>query len=584
MEKVSLRGHLKILDEYADKYDVDIRLLKIISPTPKYHTKLESVLLHPTRESLEYALALLDGGRSEDAERAKEIVEKVLTLQDDNPESKSYGIWPYFDEEPLSEMSFPDHNWADFCGKVLLQILLDHETQVGNVLAERIKQACRHAVKSIMKRNIESYYSNVAVMGICVTLLAGKVLDDKEMTDYGKTKLKKLEAFTVSLGDFYEYNSPCYTMVLIRDLGLVRAYIKDGEILDMTESLYKLAWHCVAEHFHPQTGQWAGPNSRNYNDFLNDVQLTEFEYDLGNTTVLTEQKEFRILSLRNRLSPCPEAYHKLFSDKPEKYVIRKMNSRGFNYPFFAFVQIATTYMTKAYALGSFNRSEMWNQIRPLIAHFGDKKNPKCFRVRCLHDGYDYSSAQLHCVQYEGNIMGHIIFATDRGDTHVAFDTISDATIKAKDLRIRFQLEGAVSGVLCSASEDGHGIFMKTEEVNISLSVPYFSFGDSGVYCELKRLENLISFDVVLYNGEEKDIDFSKIKEACTVFLISLSESEPNISDFKMKKDAETLLTSCIADDTELEISTCVKPSKFCRLMLTDRQYINGKRIEEKANE
>ena len=39
------------------------------------------------------------------------IIGKVLSLQDTDPSSKTYGIWPWLLEEPLEQMSPPD--WVE---------------------------------------------------------------------------------------------------------------------------------------------------------------------------------------------------------------------------------------------------------------------------------------------------------------------------------------------------------------------------------------------------------------------------------------------------------------------------------------
>ncbi len=109
----------EVLDREAGRYDPAEKVLRRPFSSPGYHTTLKGGTVHPTRGSFCYALALLDGGRDEDRRRAEEILVRVTALQDQDPKSRTYGIWSWFLAEPLQKMSPPDWNRADFCGAAL---------------------------------------------------------------------------------------------------------------------------------------------------------------------------------------------------------------------------------------------------------------------------------------------------------------------------------------------------------------------------------------------------------------------------------------------------------------------------------
>ena len=68
---------------YSDEHS----MLGLSWKGPDYHTHVtQGAWVHPTRESLDYALALLRSGRKE---RAAAIVRRVLALQDTDPTSKT---------------------------------------------------------------------------------------------------------------------------------------------------------------------------------------------------------------------------------------------------------------------------------------------------------------------------------------------------------------------------------------------------------------------------------------------------------------------------------------------------------------
>ena len=72
--------HLKLLDNYIKKYDENVHLLQEECLSRGYHTKMSTGdIVHPTRDSLEFALALLDGGRERDIKIALDILRKIFT-------------------------------------------------------------------------------------------------------------------------------------------------------------------------------------------------------------------------------------------------------------------------------------------------------------------------------------------------------------------------------------------------------------------------------------------------------------------------------------------------------------------------
>ena len=101
---------LRALQPLDQKYDPAEQMLRQPFSSPGYHTTLHGGWVHPTRDALQYAVALLDTGEPERLTRAEAILRRVVALQDTDPTSKTYGIWSWFMEEPLPKMSPPDWN------------------------------------------------------------------------------------------------------------------------------------------------------------------------------------------------------------------------------------------------------------------------------------------------------------------------------------------------------------------------------------------------------------------------------------------------------------------------------------------
>ncbi|MDQ3251303.1 MAG: hypothetical protein M3P86_03225, partial [Actinomycetota bacterium] len=71
----------------GEVYSAEHSMLGLSWKGPDYHTRVpQGAWVHPTRESLDYALRLL---RSGETERAAAVVRKVLSLQDTDPTSET---------------------------------------------------------------------------------------------------------------------------------------------------------------------------------------------------------------------------------------------------------------------------------------------------------------------------------------------------------------------------------------------------------------------------------------------------------------------------------------------------------------
>lgn len=537
-------GFLKALHEKDSQYDHAQRMIRRPFSSPGYHTTLTGGFVHPTRDSLEYAVALLDSGEPNRTQRAEDILRRVISLQDQDPNSRTYGIWSWFLEEPLEKMSPPDWNWADFCGTQLLQVALDHIHRLPDDLKHQVKESILHAAYSIKRRNVGPGYTNIAVMGAYVTLVAGELFEVRELKDYGKARLKRFYDHTLQHGSFGEYNSPTYTIVAIEELTRMLQHVRDTESQKLLSELNRLAWYHVARHFHPPTRQWAGPHSRCYSTLLRKGTLAFIQQGTnGKACFMPESEAFESFDAHRVRPECPEDLSRYFTElssprvEVEAFVKNPPGEHDI---------IGTTYLHPDFTLGSVNIGDLWNQRRPLLAYWntdargrGHKLAPAeaggvaACRLRCLHDDYDYASASIFTVQDEGDILGAVVFATDRGDTHISLDRLKNATIKAKDLRIRLQFEGAASDInLPPKVELGQPIQISSGRMNCGFHVTHAVFGDNPIKLETGRAGNTAWIDVILYDGPEKKINFAEIKQAVMIFALTLTPPEaivPNVT-------------------------------------------------------
>ena len=514
-------GFLKALRQKDPQYDSAEQMLRARFSSPGYHTTLKAGYVHRTRQSLAYAVALLDSGQPDRLKRAEGILRRLIALQDQNPDSRTYGIWSWFMEEPLDKMSPPDWNWADFLGTQLLQVALDHMHRLPDDLKDEVKQSIIHASYSIKRRNVGPGYTNIALMGTYVTHVAGELFDVPELAEYGKARLKRFYDHTLTHGSFSEYNSPTYTVVAINEISRMLQHVQDPQSQKLLRKLNRLAWHHLARHFHSPTRQWAGPHSRCYRTLLGKSTLAFIQRATdGKVSFVPESQAAVSLDAHRLRAKCPQDFLHYFTALPSPRL--EIEAFAKNKPDRHDI-IGTTYLHPDFTLGSVNIGDLWNQRRPLLAYWNTDDGVVAMRLRCLHDGYDYSSASIFTVQDKGDILGAVVFATDRGDTHISLDRIKNATIKAKDLRIRLQFEGNVTGVkLPSQVEINQPIHFSSGNINFDFKVAHAVFGDLPIKTETGRDGRSAWLDIILYSGPEKQIDFRKIPEAAVIFALSIN--------------------------------------------------------------
>ncbi len=500
------------------QYDPGEQMLRQPFSSPGYHTTLTGGEVHSTRAALTYAVALLDTGDAANQARAEAILRRVVGLQDQNPEHKTYGIWSWFLEEPLEKMSPPDWNWADFCGTALLQVALDHRERLPADLMAKVDAAIQHAARSIQKRNVGPSYTNIAIMGSYVTLVAAELYGLEDLRAYALARWRRFHEYTFHHGAFAEYNSPTYTIVALKELGRLRQHVQDPEARRLTEEIYRLAWEEIAQHFHAPTRQWAGPHSRSYSTLLRpDVLALIQRATDGRVTFGAEDTSLD----EHRLPlPCPPDFEPFFTRLSAPRELRK-----------TFVKteppvIGTTYLEPAFTVGTINRGDLWNQRRALVAYWGTAARPSSLQLRFLHDGYDLAAAQFFSAQSGGRVLVGINFAVDGGDRHPSLDRIKDATIRAQDLRVRFELGGAARQarvVVPNRLEDVAVI--RWDDLRIQWAAAFATFGQDQGRWEAGKDRDKAWLDLVLYSGAERTIRLAELTQAGVGIALRLSTGD-----------------------------------------------------------
>lgn len=429
------------LAELHTHYDEAAGLLRVIAGTIGYHTRVPpGATVHPTSNSLDYAVRLARSGDAQWRGRVVRIVRTLLPWQETNPVAATYGIWPWYVEEPLDKMSPPDWNWADFCGGHVLDLLDAAAAWLPADLVAEMDAAVGHAAWSIFRRNVGPGYTNIAIAGAAVTLGAGQRLGEPRLVEYGRRRIQAFLDVARATGGFAEYNSPNYAPVVIEQLERLLRLTTDAASREAAETVRRLTWHWIAQYYHVPTAQWAGPQSRAYTDRLEGGPLAFLRAHTG-LPLPVHPALADPLPQDKPCLPCPAAERAAFVTAPararvihQRFLVAQGELPEVN---------GTTWLGTSACLGTVSRGSLWYQARPVLAYWraAEDEPAAMLRLRCLFDDRDFASGAVWCDQEGPRALIGFGFSTDRGTYHPYFDLPADGVFRGRDFRLSWQLDG-----------------------------------------------------------------------------------------------------------------------------------------------
>lgn len=505
------------LKDMHPKYDPAAKMLTYTLNGYNYHTDAASGVFHQVRSSFDYAVLLLDLGDKQYTQRAFDVLEKTISLQDQDTASNSCGVWPYYQEEPLATKKSPiDFNWADFNAVSLLDVWMGHQDEIPDDLKPKIKNALILAANSIQKRNVGPSYTNIAIMGTYVTYIVSNLFNLPTMKSYAQNRLKTFYDYTLDKGGFSEYNSPTYTIVALDELYRMKSHIIEPVAKQQIDRLYSIGWEIIARHYHQPSGQWAGPHSRSYSTLVKPTFYSILkEGSNGQVDLGIEEKRSDVKIKHQIPSHLMPYFLSPKYPRTESDVFEKVEPRT----------TGTCYLAEKYALSTANRSSLWNQRRPFLVYWGSVQTPKYLQVRFLHDDYDFSSATIYCQQNENKVLAGINFISNGGDKHISIDRLKDGKFFARDLRLRFEFGNVKSRDELAFPKSVNDPFtINLDQLKFNLQLYHAEFDGLTGHWEKGGDGKTSWIDFVFYSGAEKDFDLTKINRAVTGFTFQLDSS------------------------------------------------------------
>ncbi|MFH1498506.1 MAG: hypothetical protein ABII82_11855 [Verrucomicrobiota bacterium] len=534
---------LSFINDYAACCDGDDLPATVLCGQGYHTTVPNGTVIRRTRDAMDYALALLEDGRVDSVARALRIIPRVLALQDREPCNRTFGIWPWFFEEPISAMRPPDWNWADFIGVRLAHMLGRHADVLPGDLQTAMTDALGDAALSIFRRNIGPDYTNIAVKGGVVAVMAGERLGRAFLVDYGRARLARFLAHTRDNGGFTEYNSPPYGALVILEVERGLLLVKDPATRDSLRAIHALCWRGIANSLHPPTGQLCGPHARAYDDTLSATHSELLGAELGVPLFLPagmpepheRGRDIVNLLLIPRL-PCPDDVRRDILDAPRGRLVRQDYVRS---PDPEVRRQSTMWFDGDACLGSVNVENLWQQRRPAVAYWKVGDTVAMLRVRLTHGGRDFASGVLRTAQAGPELLSVCSLVTNKADSHDHMDLPPDGVFRLDQLALCVELtapDARVSGDAAAGYELAAG------DRTVAVRPSHAEFGGHPVAWEIRAEPGKASVRAVINGGAPVALVPAQMRNVAIGFRLALQPpGEPLAApDVELADDAITL--------------------------------------------
>ena len=392
---------------------------------------------HAIRESLWYALGLLNEVDPEAHRRACRIVRRGIATQEIDPSNRWYGVMKTsWEEETYSDINGVAFNGATFAG-----IYHHYRDRLDPVTEEQVRSALGRSLEAIRRRDDPVGHMNMALSSSLSLIIGGQDLGNEELRILGEKKLFGWIEYTNLAGGPRDYNNLASGGIALSSLAEIANFAKEPEVRLRARASEARLWLHLATHFHPATHQLAGPHSRAYHEEItfNPSSTKGCLYVLlGDEALMGELKSDQdILSgivVGMRTFHCPDPIKRIFLRKTFPYMacektdaepqirfglseagqlevdhrrgeFRVVKTGRLNASGGRRVTDTTCYMRASYALGTVNQQTVDCHRHNLILYYSIGKNslkPGSFRV--VHGNFRGSEEKRHPLHHQANFI------------------------------------------------------------------------------------------------------------------------------------------------------------------------------------
>ncbi len=504
-------------------FDSEAGLLRTRWKGPGYHTRIPAgTIVHEVRSALDHALGLAEQGDAVSLARVDRILAAVLPLQDLDPASPTYGIWPWLLEEPIDRMAPPDWNWADFCGVRLAHLLGLHRDRLEPIRLEAAERALAAAAYSIFRRNVGPGYTNIAFKGAVVAGVAGELLDDPVLLHYAERRLERFLAHVEEQGGFTEYSSPPYGLLMLTEAERGLLLARSPRLRALITRVHRLCWEDFTDALHLPTGQLCGPLSRTYDDLLSLELSAQWEERLG----LALFRPRSLVAAPGQApaypmppQPCPaDLREEVLAAARTERVTRRRYVWSATEP--KRERSATRWRGPDACLGSANYENLWTQRRPILGCWTvGADDVATLRVTVRHGGdRDFCSGAVRAAQAGREIAAICSLVTGRGDFHDVLDKPADGIFRIAGLEVAITLRGPAA----SAREVSPGVFVLASGAWAAVVQPAAAlFAGHRIGWTLRHRAGEVALCAVVDDGAPLVLEPARVESFAVAFSLAL---------------------------------------------------------------
>ena len=153
------------------------------------------------RTKTRLAEALLFRNHEGDKGQAAIILQWILANQNQDEQSKYYGIWKTSISNDLL-----DQNWREFIGCDLIIIRHHYRSLLPAEIIGSIEKGLIHAAKGALIRNVSAGYTNISIMSAFLMEYVGTEFKIDELKNAGLTKARDIYTLYQKHHTWSEYN------------------------------------------------------------------------------------------------------------------------------------------------------------------------------------------------------------------------------------------------------------------------------------------------------------------------------------------------------------------------------------------
>lgn len=227
----------------------------------------------PNNASLQHAWLLYRTGIASNIARANAVLDQAIALQDDDPDSLTYGQWNWRWEGGEKRA---DLNAALFKADLMFAKLWEQQEHMPAETRAHFLASCRRLTEAAVRRwNTEVFdinrdftaYSNIFVLYVETLTLAGARFGDVRLQKTAKSQWTRWHNHITFFG-IDEFASPGYNDVIFRHLMNIHQFCNDERIRREVEEVLDHIFLLQSALTHPRFKMPVSGISRDYRTFL----------------------------------------------------------------------------------------------------------------------------------------------------------------------------------------------------------------------------------------------------------------------------------------------------------------------------